>query len=276
MCGGVTAPGQECQECWKSARLPPTLGAVLAYSAYYGAAVPKLFCSLVGLVVASLGAHTAFGQTATQLPPAPRLRLAALTGAAIPIGNVTSGVAMSDVTPPAWLIGADVAWGPVLPLDFGITFGVALGLGEPTLCPQPSDACGLAVGGQFAGRVRYYFRAEQRVSPWLGLGGGIDVLRSEGNQAMSDDGYVFQSTIDTKRTASYFGPLGMLQAGVDVRARRKLAFGGLLAFAASAYTSEKDSLSVDGDDVTSSSGTLSPELHAWLYLAAYVTFDVRL
>jgi hypothetical protein len=38
----------------------------------------------------------------------------------------------------------------------------------------------------------------------------------------------------------------------------------------------KDTVNVDGEDVTSSSGSLEPSTHAWLYLAAHVSFDVRL
>jgi hypothetical protein len=58
--------------------------------------------------------------------------------------------------------------------------------------------------------------------------------------------------------------------------QRSLFVGALLGLGVSSYLHAKDSVSVDGEAVTSSSGSLEPRLHQWFYVAASVTFDVRL
>ena len=207
---------------------------------------------------------------------APRLRLAPLLGVALPFGEASPVFAMNELTPPALLLGADAAWGPLLPLDFGFTVLATLGLGEPEACPRPSTSCALAIGGQFALRARYFFRPAQAFNPWLSLGAGIDVTSSTGQSTSTDDGLLFDETSTKRRTSTYYGPLGLAQAGVDWRLRRSLCLGGLLGLGLASYLSAKDSVSVDGETVTSSSGSLEPQLHYWLYVAANITFDVRL
>jgi hypothetical protein len=209
-------------------------------------------------------------------PRAPRIRLSPLIGAAIPFAEASPVFALSEVTPPALLLGADAAWGPVLPLDFGFTVLATLGLGEPEVCPRPSSSCAPAVGGQFALRARYFFRPTQALDPWLSLGGGIDVLSSTGETTETNTGLLFDNTSTRRRTSTYYGPLGLLQAGLDWRVRRSLFLGALLGLGISSYLSAKDSVSVDGETVTSSSGSLEPRLHQWFYAAASVTFDVLL
>jgi len=213
---------------------------------------------------------------APNLPTAPRLRLSPLLGAALPFGEVESGRAMGDVTPSALLFGFDFAWGPALSWDVGLTMAVAVGLGEPRTCPQPSTSCSLAGGGQFAPRFRFDFAPRQRVSPWLSLGAGLDVLSSTGQSTVSDSNLLFPRSITTERKALYYGPLLLLQAGANLRLRRHLSLGPLLGLALSRYTAVSRSVSVGGEDTSPSSDSIDPSLHAWLYIAANLTFDVRL
>lgn len=196
---------------------------------------------------------------------APRLRLTPLLGAAIPFGEASPVFALNELSPPALLLGADAAWGPILPLDFGFMVLTTLGVSEPKACPQPSTSCALAAGAHFALRARYFFRPAQALDPWLSLGGGIEIASSTG-----------QSTRTKRRKSTYYGPLGLAQAGLDWRLRRSLWLGGLLGVGVASYLSAKDSVSVDGETVTSSSGSLEPRLHYWLFIAGNVTFDVRL
>lgn len=209
-------------------------------------------------------------------PRVPRLRVTGLSGVAVPFGKLTLKDELHDAIPTAYLIGADVAWGPLEPLDFGIMAGAIIGLGEPDICPQPSSSCTLAVGGQFALRARYYFLQARRFTPWVGLGAGLDVLKITGQSTMTDSGILFDSSTVTRRSSTYLGPLGVLLVGADFRVRPKLALGGFAALAVSPYMTVKDTVNVDGEDVTSSSGSLEPSTHAWLYLAAHASFDVRL
>lgn len=247
---------------------------------------PKLGV-LASFAATSLVAQVALAQSAVApneqrapdnpwLPHVPRLRLTGLSGAAVPFGKLTTNDELHDAIPTAYLIGADLAWGPLDPLDFGIMAGAIIGLGEPNICPQPSSSCSLAVGGQFALRARYYFLPAKRVTPWVGLGAGLDVLKMTGQSTMTDAGILFDDSTVTRRSSTYLGPLGVVLAGVDFRLRPKLALGGFVAFAASPYMTVKDTVNVDGEDVTSSSGSLEPSTHAWLYLAAHVSFDARL
>jgi hypothetical protein len=242
--------------------------------------VARLSWSLAGFLVCCSCAQLARAQSASPTtewqPRAPRLRVGPFTGVAVPFGKVTSHVELHDATPVAYLIGGDLAWGPLLPLDFGIMVATTLGLGEPNLCPQPSSSCSLAVSGQLALRARYYFRPEARWTPWLGLGAGLDVLKITGQSTMSSSGIILDRRVVTQRSSTYLGPLGLLQGGVDFRLRRLLSLGGLVAFSLCPYMTVKDSVNVDGEDVTSSSGSLDPSLHYWLYVAAHVTFDARL
>jgi hypothetical protein len=247
---------------------------------------PKLSV-LASFVATSLVAQVALAQNAARTneqraldspwrPRIPRLRVTALSGAAVPFGKLTPNVELRDAMPTAYLIGGDVAWGPLLALDFGIMAGATIGLGEPDACPQPSSSCTLAVSGQFALRARYYFLPTERFTPWVGLGAGLDVLKITGQSTMTDSGILFDSSTVTRRSSTYLGPLGVLLGGVDFRLRPALALGGLVAFSASPYMTVKDTVNVDGEDVTSSSGSLEPSMHTWLYLAAHITFDARL
>ena len=227
-------------------------------------------------LVVLLGVAEARAQTAPTGPRAPRLRLAPLLGAALPVGDVDAGLAMADVTPPALAIGADFAWGPVLRWDVGFTVFSTLGLGEPRVCPQPSRVCTLAIGGQFAPRFRFHLAPEQVVDPWLGLGAGLDVLQSHGQTTMTDSGVFFSSSTTTHRKATYYGPMLMLQAGADLRLRRTLLLGPMLAVGLSRFSSVSNSVTADSEHVSSSTGSLDGALHSWIHLAASVTFDFRL
>lgn len=202
--------------------------------------------------------------------------MGAFTGIAVPFGKVTPQLELHEATPVSFSFGGDLAWGPVLPLDVGIMAAATLGLGEPRVCPQPSTSCSVAGGGQFALRARYYFRPEQRFTPWLGVGAGLDVFQSTGQSTETDSGILFDDTTVTRRSSTYLGPLAILLAGVDYRFSRRFALGGLVTFSMSPYLTVKDKVSVDGEDVTSSSGSLDPSLHEWLLVAAHLTFDQRL
>jgi hypothetical protein len=197
-------------------------------------------------------------------------------GGAVPFGEASPVFNQSEVTPVALLLGADVAWGPVLPLDFGFTALTTLSLAEPEVCPRPSASCARAAGGQLALRARYFFRPTHAFTPWLSLGGGIDVLSSTGQTTERDADPRLDGTSVRRRSSTYCGPLGLLQTGLDWRRRQSLGLGALLGLGLSSYLSVKDSVSVDGEIVTSSSGSLEPRLHQWLYVAANATFDVRL
>jgi hypothetical protein len=209
-------------------------------------------------------------------PRAPRLRLGPLLGAAVPVGDAHAGQAIADVTPPALAIGADFAWGPVLRWDIGFTVFSTLGLGEPRVCPQPSRVCTLAIGGQFAPRFRFHLAPEQVFNPWLGLGAGLDVLQSHGQTTMTDSGIIFSSSTTTHRKATYYGPMLMLQAGADLRLRRTLFIGPMLAVGLSRFGNVSSSVTADGEHISSSSGSLEGALHGWVHLAVSVTFDFRL
>lgn len=234
------------------------------------------FAVLQAVLLTLLGATGARAQDPRSLPRAPRLRLAPLLGAAIPIGDVHAELAMADVTPPALTIGADLAWGPVLRWDIGFTVFSTLGLGEPRVCPQPSRVCGLAIGGQLAPRFRFHLAPEQVVNPWLGVGAGLDVLASEGRTTMTDSGIIFSSSTTTHRKATYYGPMLMLLAGADLRLHRTLSLGPLLAVGLSRFSSVANSVSADSEQISSSSGSLDGAFHSWIHLAANVTFDIRL
>jgi hypothetical protein len=181
---------------------------------------------------------------------APRLRLTPLLGVAVPSGKVDAKLDLDRASPAAFSMGADVAWGPLLSLDVGLFAVANLGLGT--------------------------LRATERFSPWLALGGGIDLLQSTGETHEASSGLLLTSSVVTQRESTYWGPLALALAGADYRLKSKLALGGLVGLSMAGFMSEKDSVSVDGEGVTSSSGTLEPHLHQWLYLAAYVTFDVGL
>ncbi len=211
-------------------------------------------------------------------PRAPRLRFAPWLGFAVPIGSVTPQLAMSELTPPALLIGGDMAWGPSLTWDVGLTFLTSVGLGEPKVCPEPHDSCSLAGGGQVALRGRYYLRPAERVNPWLGLGAGLEVLGNTSATTTSRDQVVFSSSSTTKRSDVYYGPVfGMLQAGVDFRVKRAVTLGGVLGFSLSRFTNVTHTTTVDDQDTTSSRSSVpSAALHQWLFLAVNGTFDARL
>jgi hypothetical protein len=209
-------------------------------------------------------------------PHAPRLRLTPLLGVAAPSGKAHAKLELADVTPIAVSMGADIAWGPVLPFDVGLFAVANLGLGAPDSCPQPSSSCTLAASGQLALRARYTFRAAERFSPWLALGAGVDLFQSTGETSETESSILYARSVLIQRRSTYWGPLGLALAGADYRLGRKLALGGLVGLSMGAFVSQKDAVIVDGDDESSSSGTLEPYQHRWLYLAGYVTFDVGL
>jgi hypothetical protein len=235
-----------------------------------GRAVPLLLGAALCAVAPEASAQAAAA------PRAPRLRFTPLLGVAVPSGKVDAKLDLGRATPSALSMGADIAWGPVLPFDVGLFAVADLGLGTPDSCPQPSSSCTLAASAQFALRARYTFRAAERVSPWLAVGGGIDLLQSTGETSDTDSDIFTSRTTITQRQSTYWGPLGLALLGADYRLKSKLALGGLVGLALAGFMSQKDATSVDGESVTSSSGTLEPHLHQWLYLAAYVTFDVGL
>lgn len=239
--------------------------------AMLGRAVPLLLLGAAWCAVAP----AAWAQAAAT-PRAPRLRLSPILGIAVPSGKVDAKLDLGRATPAALSMGADVAWGPLLSFDVGLFAVANLGLGTPRSCPQPSSSCTLATGGQFALRARYTFRATERFSPWLALGGGFDLFQSTGETSDTDSGIFTSRTTITQRQSTYWGPLGLALLGADYRFKSKLALGGLIGSSLAGFMSQKDATSVDGESVTSSSGTLEPHLHQWWYLAAYVTFDVGL
>ena len=217
-------------------------------------------------------------QQLPETPSAPRLRFAPWLGVGVPLGSAARGVAVNDLTPVPVLVGGDIAWGPSLSWDLGLSFFTGIGLGEPGVCPEPRDSCSLSVGGQVALRGRFYLRPAERINPWLGLGVGYEVLGNTSQTTTSDDQIIFSSTTTTRRSDIYSGPVfAMLQAGVDFRLKRSLTLGGLAGFSLARFSDVKHTTSVDGESAASSSSALAgAPLHEWLFLAANVTFDVRL
>jgi len=194
-------------------------------------------------------------QQLPETPHAPRLRFAPWLGFAVPIGSAAPKLPISDLTAPPVLIGGDIAWGPSLSWDVGLTFFTGLGLGAPKVCPEP-----------------------QRVNPWLGLGVGLEVLGTSSETTMSNDQILFESTTTTKQSDIYYGPLfGMLHAGIDFRVRRSVTLGGVVGFSLARFTNVKHTTSVEGQVTESSSNSLAAtSFHEWLFLAVNGTFDVRL
>jgi hypothetical protein len=208
-------------------------------------------------------------------PPGPRVRLSAMLGAGLPFGRVGERAKVSDLMPTPFLLGADAAWGPVPSFDVGITSLAMIGVGTPELCPEPTETCGVTVGGFGFLRGRYYFRPLQAFDPWVGLGAGIEVLGNNG-QTTEVDG-IFDMSTTTSVTDFYFGPVfGILQAGFDYRVHRSLSVGSSLGLAIGRYTSVKRTVEVDGEKISSSSRGLDAATHEWLLLTAHVTFDVPL
>ena len=217
-------------------------------------------------------------QQLPETPHAPRLRFAPWLGFAVPIGSAAPKLPISDLTAPPVLIGGDIAWGPSLSWDVGLTFFTGLGLGAPKVCPEPHNKCSLSAGGQLALRGRYYLRPSERVNPWLGLGVGLEVLGTSSETTMSNDQILFESTTTAKQSDIYYGPLfGMLHAGIDFRVRRSVTLGGVVGFSLARFTNVKHTTSVEGQVTESSSNSLTAtSFHEWLFLAVNGTFDVRL
>ncbi len=210
-------------------------------------------------------------------PPTARLRFSGLLGSALGVGRITPGGAtLGEVMPPALLTGADVAFAPLRQLDFGVNALALLGLGEPNVCPGPSESCSLAAGGQLALRLRYHLWPEQTFNPWLAVGGGLDLLGTTGVTTDTRAGLLFNATTRTERRRIYWGPLGLLQVGGDYRLRRAVYVGGVLGYALGSYAHLEHSVRVDGETESSWSGNSPTQFHHWLYLAAQATFDVAL
>jgi hypothetical protein len=95
-------------------------------------------------------------------PASPRLRFSGLLGVAEGQGDVSTGVALSDVAPTAVLTGADASFAPLPQVDFGLNARVfvlpscQLDLPGPASCRTPWDKF---APRELIGNKRAHFRS---------------------------------------------------------------------------------------------------------------------
>lgn len=236
----------------------------------------KKISTLVAIAIAALVSSNAFAAKKKAPEPPPReevedsdttgddtwmtnesgVALGGHAGYAIPFGNVAKDAGPYDLN--KYIAGA-------LPFVFEIGYRITPkiyvgGYFSFAFAPTSSDLCA-RVGGdcsssatqlKFGPQVRYSFTPERRFSPWVGVGGGYEVINLSIDQGNANESY-------TVKGWEFFTG----EVGGDIHVARDFVIGPYASFGVGQYFSSDKTASTGG---STSSDFKSTSLHEWLTL----------
>jgi hypothetical protein len=191
-----------------------------------------------------------------EAPPASRgFQLAIRTGAAVPLGQVSGTIAMSDALGVQLPLIVDIGAKPIPNLFVGGFLGVAIG-GAAGQIQQNCDRVGVnctGVGFRGGVLVEYQVQPGEFVNPWFGAGFGYEIGGSHGSNTQTN----------VSNSLRGFELLHLL-GGTDFRLRDDFGVGPFFDGALGRYdvaSSETD----DGGRVTKVGGDIDNKaIHVWL------------
>ena len=179
-------------------------------------------------------------------------------GAAIPIGDISRNLEMTDFTTTQFAPLIVSVGGKIIPeLYLGGYFGYQLGGPAGTL----QNLCDRTDGGCLTGSLRFGIEAQAHilpsgfVNPWVGYGFGFESLGSA------------ESNNDEVKSQGFGGlEFARISAGADVRINRIFGVGPFVDFALGRYTrssTDDTSRDIDSDNRTT---------HGWITVGARFVF----
>jgi hypothetical protein len=158
--------------------------------------------------------------------------LSAGAGLAAPFGQAESGIDMSDLVAPQFLLELEVGIRvtPALTLSVLVDVGVGeAGSAAKAYCERGSgDRSCAGVSAHFAFQLRYAFAPSAPATPWVALGVGSEAA---GVSASRSDGQVMYSGVEFPR----------LGVGYDFRTHPNLGWGVFGTLTVARYSKVRDS-----------------------------------
>ena len=154
----------------------------------------------------------------------PRAEIGMRTGFALPVGNLASGFAMSNLFNGFVPLGVELGMRYTPALSALITFGYSFGL--TTNCPTGVSCSGHQIN--LGLDLRYHMRPHEGVDPWVGLGMGFEWL----GYSQSAGGVSADATFNG---FEYFH----VQLGADLAGSAKVRVGPFFEFGVGEYRSVK-------------------------------------
>jgi hypothetical protein len=210
-------------------------------------------CCILGAIALAFACREAHAEMVA--PPATRgFQLALRTGAAVPIGNVSSTTAMSDALSIQVPLIVDIGGRPIPRLFVGAYLGTALGGAAGKLaatCQQLAVNC-IGVGFRGGVLVEYSLHPEAAINPWFGYAFAYEIGLSSGSNGTN-------SISNTVRGFEY----AHLLAGADFRLQEYFGIGPFLDVSLGSYDVAQSETNVGG--LITKLGDISGQaLHAWL------------
>jgi hypothetical protein len=191
------------------------------------------------------------------LPGSRGFQLALRTGAAVPLGNVSTTTSMSDAFGIQAPFIIDIGGKPIPHLFIGAFLGAAVGGAAGQIertCEQLVVNC-VGVGFRVGALIEWNVRPSEAVNPWFGYGFGYEIGGSNGSNQR------------TKISNSVRGfELGHFLAGVDFRLQEYFGIGPFVDAALGRYDAA-ESQTDQGGLVTHRGGAIDEKsFHVWLML----------
>jgi len=184
---------------------------------------------------------------------APGAEIGLRTGFALPLGDLASGVPMSDIFNGFVPLGVELGVRYTPELSALITFGYSFAL--PTNCPNGVSCSGHQIN--LGLDLRYHPRPHQDIDPWIGLGTGFEWLGfSQSNGALSAD--------TTFNGFEYFH----VQLGANVAGSDQVRFGPFFEFGLAQYRSA----SANAGGLSASGDLTDKAMHELVTLGVRVSF----
>ena len=197
---------------------------------------------------------------AAEPPPAQRgFQLAIRTGVALPFGNVSPTLPMSDALSAQLPFLLDIGAKPFRYVFVGAYLGVAVGAAAGSIAESCSALAVSCMGLGFRGglQVQVHIRPDKRLNPWIGYGFGYEIGGSRGEN----------ETTTVKNNVRGF-EIGHFLAGLDIRVDDYFAAGPFVDVALGKYDLA-ESLINAGGLVNTRGGQLEEKAsHIWLILGA--------
>jgi hypothetical protein len=241
---------------------------------------------VVAVVLATLASSTAFAapkKNAPKPPPPPQqeeteepdttddgwmsnesgLALGGHTGYSIPLGNIAKDLGPPDLN--KYLAGAvpfvfEIGYRFTPNLYLGGYFSFAFAPTSSELCARVGGDCSSsATQLKFGPQVRYTFSPQKRFSPWLGAGGGYEIVNLSVNQGNASESY-------TVKGWEFF----TAEIGGDIHVARDFTIGPYGSFGVGQYFS-MDKTANNG--ASSSADFKNTSIHEWLTLGMRLQYS---
>jgi len=209
------------------------------------------------------GTASAFAESAPKAEPAARkFRVGLGLGYTVPFGKLVEGVSLNDWFSDQVPLGLDAGYlvTPHLLLSVYGQYGFMSPRGNQRPCRSETKCSGHAFG--VGVQVQYHTTTSELLDPWVGFGVGYEQLTHSVLASFYDPTEQQVRSNGWEQRVNGI-ELAKLQAGLNFRVAKAVAFGPFLSYSLGEFLTETQT-AFWNDSQTSTSGNLDPALHEWL------------